>query len=93
MKNTSTDLQLQKNVHTAWVGPRGVHVPSVQDLIDALMKVEDKSLPICVTDFQSNLGGSIDEVIFHDVQDSDKACDEGGFLKSQVEIKVSNIWI
>ena len=93
MKNTSTDLQLQKNVHTAWVGPRGVHVPSVQDLIDVLMKVQDKSLPVCVTDYQSNLGGSIDEVIFHDIQDLDQALGEGGFQESQVEIKVSNIWI
>ena len=93
MKNISTDLQLQKSVHTTWIGPHGVKVPSVQDLIDALMKVEDKSLPVCVTDFQSDLGGSIDEVIFHDIQDSDEAYGEGGFLKSQVEIKVSNIWL
>jgi len=91
--NKQTDLEVKRSLKTGWVGPNGVNVPTVQDLIDALNKIEDKSIPVSVTDYNSDLGGSIFGMILHEINDVEEAYEEGGMVESQLELKVENIWI
>lgn len=52
---------------------------TVQELIDTLMKVEDKSLPIYYGCFDGNYG-EIDELEVHNGEDGDVLLFEKGFV-------------
>lgn len=89
-----TNLELKKSGHCNTMGPRGYSIATIQDVMEALNKVEDKSLPITyegqTADGEHKDWGDIDEIFQIEV---DKEAVENGdsyYAMDQIVMVVSS---